>query len=405
MIYDYFKLAFTSLSHRRLRSWLTMIGIFIGIASIIALIGLGEGLRNAITSQFNFLGTDILTIQASGLNIGPPGSGATTPLKDNLVVGLRKINGVEAAINRYIEAGTIDFNDRQNIGYVVSMPSGQDRRTIEESGNLKIFQGRLLKDGDNNGIVLGNDFSKDTTFGKGIKVSDRIQVNGKLFTVIGILEKKGSFIFDSAIYMNEKPLLDLFGDTGNTDAIYVKVRDVNNIASVQANVEKFLRKERNVKKGQEDFTVQTPQKMLESLNSAVFAVQLFVYIIALVSLVVGGIGIMNTMYTAVLERKKEIGIMKAIGARNSAIFILFFIESGFLGMIGGLIGVILGAGIAYGIAGLGSLVLGSDLIQASVSVYIMSGALIFSFLLGTFFGVIPALQAAKLQPVEALKSK
>ena len=112
---------------------------------------------------------------------------------------------------------------------------------------------------------------------------------------------------------------------------------------------------------------------------------------------------MNTMYTAVLERTREIGIMKAIGARNSMIFLLFFLESGLLGMIGGIIGVLLGASIAYGMAFIGKLVLGSSLIRASINIYLVFGALSFSFIIGTIFGVLPALNASKLPPVEALR--
>ena len=135
-----------------------------------------------------------------------------------------------------------------------------------------------------------------------------------------------------------------------------------------------------------------------------FAVQLFVYIIASISLIVGGIGITNTMYTAVLERTKEIGVMKAIGARNSMIFALFSIESGLLGLIGGIIGILIGLALAYGFAAAGRVALGVDLIQAHISPFLLIGALLFSFIVGTSAGVLPALQAAKLQPVDALRS-
>jgi putative ABC transport system permease protein len=110
------------------------------------------------------------------------------------------------------------------------------------------------------------------------------------------------------------------------------------------------------------------------------------------------------MYTAVLERTREIGIMKAIGARNSVIFFLFFIESGFLGLVGGIIGILIGMGLAYGLAFLGKMALGSNLIQASVSIYLIIGSLLFSTVLGTVFGVLPAYRASKQQPVDALRS-
>ncbi|MBI2659933.1 FtsX-like permease family protein [Candidatus Woesearchaeota archaeon] len=150
--------------------------------------------------------------------------------------------------------------------------------------------------------------------------------------------------------------------------------------------------------------MESPQQTLEALNSTLFAVQLFVYIIAAISLAVGGIGIMNTMYTSVLERTKEIGIMKSIGARNSAIFTIFFIESGLLGTVGGLIGIIFGMGFAYGISFVGRIILGSELIQASIDPLLVVGALLFSFVLGTLFGVLPAYQASKLNPVDSLRA-
>jgi putative ABC transport system permease protein len=183
----------------------------------------------------------------------------------------------------------------------------------------------------------------------------------------------------------------------------VKVKDQNLMAVTQEDISKLLRKERNVKVGEEDFTVQTPQKTLETLKSTLFAIQLFVIIIAMISLLVGGIGIMNTMYTAVLERSKEIGIMKSIGARNSTIFVIFFIESGLLGMVGGIIGILLGLAFAYGLAFIGRVALGSELIQATISVWLLVGALAFSFILGTFFGVLPAYNASRLNPVDSLR--
>ena len=127
------------------------------------------------------------------------------------------------------------------------------------------------------------------------------------------------------------------------------------------------------------------------------------YIIAGISLVVGGIGIMNTMYTSVVERTKEIGIMKSIGAKNSTIFTLFFIESGLLGAVGGIVGALIGAGIALLVAFIGSLALGSDLISAHISPYLIIGAVLFAFIVGSFFGSLPAIQASKLNPVDALR--
>lgn len=397
-----FWIAFQSLKQRKLRSWLTMIGIFIGIAAVVSLMGLGEGLRVAITSQFGFLGTDILSVQASGINFGPPGQGAVNPLKEELIGKIEDINGVEASFGRLIESGIMEYNDEQYVGFVASVPEGENRKNFEKMVNINSEEGRMLRDSDSGKVVLGSSFSKEDYFGKRVFLGDTLTINQKEYVVLGILEKKGSFIFDSAVLMNEKDVRDLYGDDDFMDVIAIKVKDEKNIDNVKENVEKLLRKERDVKIGEEDFEVDTPANALESLNQTLFAVQLFVYIIALISIVVGGIGIMNTMYTAVLERTKEIGIMKAIGARNSTIFRLFFIESGFLGLVGGIIGTLIGVSLAYGFAFIGR-VSGFDLIQAYVSPYLILGALLFSFILGTFFGVLPAISAAKMQPVEALR--
>jgi len=406
MFADYLLYSLKSLRSRKLRSWLTMIGIFIGIAAVVSLIGLGEGLRVAITSQFGFLGSDILSVQASGLNLaGPPGTGTVNPLTNDLESKIQKVNGVEMAMNRYIETGTLEFNDRQAIGMALSSPEGEKRKVFEKMMNLEVDDGRLLKDGDNYKVLLGANFKEDSIFGKGIKAGDKVLLSGHDFQVIGILKKKGSFLFDSAVIINDKTMLDLFKDSDDdsVNVIGVKVIDESKINQVKEDIEKLLRKERNVKEEEEDFVVESPQQTIEALNSTLFAVQLFVYIIAGISLLVGGIGIMNTMYTAVLERTKEIGVMKAIGARNSSIFTLFAIESGFLGSVGGGIGIILGLILAYGMAFLGKLALGSDLIQARVSFGLIFGALAFSFIIGIIAGITPAIQAARMHPVDALR--
>ena len=406
MIKDYFILSYRNIIKRGLRSWLTMIGIFIGIAAVVALIGLGEGLRTAITSQFGLLGTDVLSVRASGIDFaGPPGTATINPLTDDLVEKIEKVQGVEVAFNRFLDSAIIEFNDNRDTGFVASVPNDEKRKAFEGMLNLKTENGRLLKDGDSKKIVLGNNFKNDDNqFKKAIFVGDRIAINKEVFEVVGILEKKGSFILDGAILMNEDTLLDeIRNNDEEVNIIAVKVRDEKATNQVKDDIERLLRKERNVDEGEEDFIVQSPQAALSSLDSTLFAVQMFIVIIAVISLLVGGIGIMNTMYTSVVERTKEIGIMKSIGAKNSAIFSIFFIESGLLGSVGGAVGVLMGLIFSYGSAAIGRAVLGNDLIQAKVSLFLILGALAFSFVMGTLFGSLPAYQASKLKPVDSIR--
>jgi len=402
---DYFLFALNSLKSRKLRSWLTMLGIFIGIASVVALIGLGEGLRTAITSQFGFLGSDVLTVQAAGIAFaGPPGQAVSKPLDDDLAKKIGRIRGVDVAFNRQIESAAMEFNDQQQIIIVGSVPVGENRKIFERMVNLQAADGRLLAENDDRRVLLGSDFGSDEQFGKRVVVGTRVLIKNEVFEVAGILKEKGSFIFDQSAFLNEDVIDDIFGHTKTADAIAVKAKNADDIPRLKEDIEQLLRKERDVKEGEEDFTVESPQSILESLDSTLFAVQLFVSIIAAISLFVGGIGIMNTMYTSVVERTRQIGIMKSVGAKNSTIFTLFFLESGLLGAAGGIIGIVLGLIMAYGLAAFGRLVLGTELIQAQVSWTLILGALLFSFVLGTLSGLLPAVQASRMQPVEALRT-
>ena len=168
-------------------------------------------------------------------------------------------------------------------------------------------------------------------------------------------------------------------------------------------IERALRKDRDLKEGEEDFSVQTPLQAISTINQILSIIKIIVVGIALISIIVGGIGVANTMYTSVLERKKEIGTMKAIGAKNSDLLWIFIIESGMLGFIGGLIGVILGAGAAVGLSEVANNYFGAEIITVNLSIILMITVLIFSFLLGILFGAIPSYQASKLKPIEALK--
>ena len=406
MLKDFFIFSVKNLRNRKLRSWLTMIGIFIGIASVVALIGLGEGLRHAINSQFSFLGTDIISVTASG-GFGPPGTGVVDPLTDDELNAVKNVKGVKNVAGRIMESGKLAFNSNVGFGFAVSMPDGEERELMEHLMNMEAQKGRLLEDRDSGVVFLGANFmEEDNGFEKPILPGSKIELLDVEFKVIGILEKKGNMQLDGAVFVNEDDLRDLVDRQGDDyDIIAVRFDESDDITKIQADIEKKLRKIRDVKEGEEDFSVQTPASVLGNVNSVLLGIQIFVYIIASISLLVGGIGIMNTMYTSVVERTKEVGIMKAIGAKNSSIFSLFFIESGFLGSIGGIVGAVLGFSLATGLAFVGSMALGSDLISAHITPQLFIGSILFSFVLGTFFGTLPALQASRLNPVDAIRSK
>jgi len=406
MLKDYFLIAVRGITHRKIRSWLTMIGIFIGIAAVVALISLGEGMEAAVLSQFSFIGTDKLTIQGKGIGLGAPGVGVVRKLNDNDLETIRDVNGIEIATGRLLRSCKVEFKDELIFGFTSSIPKGQeDRQLVKEVllGSGEMESGRFLKTSDKYKVVLGNDFANGELFKKPVENGDKITVQNQDFEVVGILSSRGSFIFDSGILMNHDVAEDLFDADDEYDIIAAKVSNEKEINQVAERIEKALRKEHNVDEGEEDFTVQTPQQSLEALTSILNIITTVLIGIAGISLLIGGIGIMNTMYTAVLQRTREIGIMKSVGGKNSDILKIFLIESGLLGLFGGVIGIGLGIGISK-IVEIGAKVFfGPGIIQAHFSWILIGGSLAFAFLIGTLSGIFPAVQASRLKPVDALR--
>jgi len=404
MMKDYFLLALGNLKHRGVRSWLTLLGIFIGIMAVVSLISLGSGLKLAVAAQFGISTTEVITIQAGGLSsAGPPGTAVTNPLQTSDVEAIDKLSTVDIAFSRIITSGKLEFNDIVGFGLAVSIPDGSARKFAYETAELEAEFGRMLKDGDTNKVVLGNNFyTNEESFGKPIKVGDKVLLQDKKFEVVGILEKKGSFLWDNFVMVNEEPLIDLMDYGDKVDVIIAKVKNKDLMDRSKIEIEKKMRELRDVKVGEEDFEVSTPDAALGTVNSILGGVQAFIIIIASISIFVGAIGIVNTMTTSVLERKKEIGIMKSIGARNSHIFMQFLIESGLLGLVGGLVGVIFGLGIGFlGVYGINNFI-GSEIVL-EIDYLLIGGSLLGSFLIGAISGVIPAWNASKLNPVDSLR--
>jgi len=402
MLKDYFRFAFGTISHRKMRSWLTMIGIFIGIAAVVALISLGQGFKQAIDKEFEKIGTDKLFITAKG-GFGPPGTNAIVKLtKDDLKV-VKKVSGIESAAAFLLANSKVEFGD--NVGFfpIESAPSGEGRKLLAETQSLTVREGRDLRDNDQFSALIGTSFIDKELLGKNLNLRDKIRINGREFVIVGILKKTGDPGRDGAIFIPEETLRDVFNEPDKIDTIMAKVANVESIQSIADKMKNDLRRFRNVKKDEEDFDIQTPEQLLGSFGDIVNIVQSVLIGIAAISLLVGGIGIANTMYTAVIERTKEIGIMKSIGAQNRDILLIFIIESGLLGIIGGLIGIVIGFGLSYGVELIAKNVIGTNLIEAYFSYALFFGALFFSFAIGALFGLLPARQAASLQPVEALR--
>ncbi len=402
---NYFRFAFRNLRKKGVRSWLTLLGIFIGILAVVSLITLGNAMKVAVTSQFGAGNTEVITIQAGGLQYGPPGSFVTKPLTTEDAEAIKRISSVEFAVGRNIKTGKFEYNGILEIGSAISVPEGYEREVYEILDDVEIEYGRLLESGDSGKVVLGYNFydGKTNSFGKDIVPGRTVLINDEKFEVAGILKKKGSLLYDWTVFIYEDELNELMGNDGDSvDMIEAKIKSKDLMDRAEEEIEKLMRQRRNVDAGEEDFSVTTPEATLETVNSVLGAIQAFIIIIASISILVGSIGIVNTMTTSVLERTKEIGIMKSVGARNSQIFSQFFIESGFLGLVGGIFGAFFGILIGY----IGTLAINNWLgsgIGFQIDYILIFFTLIGSFLIGAIAGITPAMQAAKQNPVEALR--
>ena len=400
MIKDYSKLAIKNLRKRKLRSWLTIIGIVISIAVIFTLISLSLGLREAINEQFKILGTDKLFINPKGTS-GMSGGGVVEFTTADVKV-VEKIQGVKDISYATIGTGKIEVQNQKKYFYVMGLPLDKIQLFID-SASIKMDEGDYLQEGEIGGVMLGYDYKYSNVFDDPIQTGDKVIINGKEFKVSGIAESIGNPSDDKNIYISTEDFKLLFNSGDRIDSIIVQVDDEKNIQEISDEINKKLIKFRGLTEKTKDFYILTPEELLASFDNILNIITVFLVGIAAISLLVGGIGIMNTMYTSVLERTKEIGTMKAVGAKNSDILWIFLFESGLIGFIGGAIGVLLGYGISKTVEIIAINSLNTTLLKAAVPSYLVFGCLGFAFLIGAFSGTIPALIASKLKPVDALR--
>ena len=400
MIQDYFNLALRNLMKKRLRSSLTIIGILISIATIFVLISLSIGLNGAIKEQFRQLGSDKFFIMPKGQAGGPGGGGAVELTTKDIDI-IKKVNGVKEVT--YYTAGNAKIEFRNEIRYF--MIAGFPADTVDlliESVGYKIDEGRFLKKGDSGKIMIGSKY-KENFFNKPVRVGDKLVINEKEFQVIGILQSVGNPTDDSLVYMSVEDFRILFNVPDRVDQIIVQVKTGENLNLVAEAVKKKLMSYRDVTEKTIDFNISTPEELLKSFATILNVITAFLLGVAGISLFVGAIGIANTMYTSVLERTKEIGTMKAIGAKNSDILTIFVIESGLLGMVGGIIGILFGYGVGKIIEYVAVVYLGTNLLRIATPWYLIVGCILFAFLIGSFSGFFPARQASKIKPADTLR--
>jgi putative ABC transport system permease protein len=404
MIEDIIKYITKNMLHRFTRSFLTILSILIGIMAVFTLISFGQGLSRYVDQLSQEAGADKLIAQPKGF--GPPGSTNIFLSQDDFDF-IKKTKGVSEATAMIARQAEVkkDVKKKGKWVFVMGMPTDpSEQRVVDEAfGGIGILKGRNLKKGDKKKVAVGFNYQlEDKIFAKPLQLGDKIFVNGEKFDVIGFYEEIGNPGDDVNIYMTLDDEKELFDVGDEYDFIYIRAAKGVEPSELANRLEEKLRKEKGQKEGEEDFYVQTFEQLIETFGTILVVLNAIMVLIAGISVLVAAVNIMNTMYTSVIERTKEIGIMKSIGARNSTILWMFFLESGILGLIGGSIGVLLG----YGFAKLGGSILaatGYAMLQPYFPWWLTVGSLVFSFLVGAVSGFFPARSASKLKPVDALR--
>lgn len=404
-----FKIALRALRANKLRSMLTMLGIVIGVATVVALLSIGKGATASITSQIQSTGSNLLTVSPGRMQQGP-GTGAS---QQTSYLYFADYQLLERSLGESVSAIAPSYQSSYLVNYGAESFNVNVTGITEDYKNTNSYEvaaGRFITDGDNKSqslvAVLGSQTAEDL-FGGLSPIGKTISVNHVKFEVVGVLESKGSSGFgsaDDAIFIPlETGYNKLFGSSAAYDdqkivnSISVSVTTTEAMDTVKAQIEFLLRRSHKLASTDElDFNVLSQSDLLSTLTSVTQILTTFLGAIAGISLLVGGIGIMNIMLVSVTERTKEIGLRKAVGATKYQILTQFLIETVTLSLLGGILGILLGVGIAslFSVTGLIASVITADSIAL---------AFFFALLIGVFFGIYPAFRAANLHPMVALR--
>jgi putative ABC transport system permease protein len=392
---EYIEYPIKSLSKQRARTFLTLLGMIIGIAVIVAMISIGEGMKLSMDQMLDKMGTDKISIfPAGGFGSGMGPAKEAVPFRYEEHREIERIPGVESAAPYFMKSGTVEFrNEKETTIIGGGTEKGMDM--FKEFYSLE--EGRYFGDHEEGVINVGH-WVANHMFDKEVHVGDSLKINGEKFRVIGVYGEIGNRGDDSSIYMPLEVAQNLFDSKNEFHAIFVLCDSEKIVDAVAQKIEDRLKKMR----GGKDFDIMTTRQMAEQINKILMIVEFVLAGIASVSIVVGGVIIMNTMLMSVLERTREIGIMKATGATDNVVLSIFLVESGLVGMIGGALGIVLGSIISKVIEVVGQEYIGSMFITV-ISKEVATGALLFSLIIGSVSGAYPAWKAAKLDPVEALR--
>jgi len=403
---DLLDYSLTSLRSRSLRSWLTVLGIVIGIAAIVSLISIAQGLEATVKDQISAFGARSVAVvpgdinkQVASFSGGPNRPPAGGKLFENDAKRLERIAGIERISSVLSVRADVRYQT-----YSITSSVGGVEPAVFTYQILNLSEGRYLADGDRRVAVVGAELADGVTVFKrplGVGSTLRIGTDSTPFRVVGVLAKQGRGAggsTDQVIYIPIEDARELAGNTiadHEISGIRFIVSDGFDMNETLDQAQDQLMAAHHVNADNKDFSFVTADFILKTVGQVLDFVTITLGLVASISLLVGGIGVANTMSMSVLERTKEIGTLKAIGASDSAVLRLFLLESALIGITGGLIGLFIGAFVAFIINLFG--------FKAMVSLELAVGAVFFSALIGIIAGYLPARRAASMPPIEALR--
>lgn len=388
-----------NLWQRKSRAALTIFSILLGITTIFLFISFGLGLFSYIEEFTTSSSVDKLIVQAK--TNSAPGVDDTFALDEDDLKVVSQTPGVFEAAGLIFKTAEVDQKGTKKFTFMMGYDPQQE--IVIELMGVDIIRGRELRNNDHGKVVLGYSYLvDDKLFPRAYDLNDNIDINGEKFTIIGFVDSLGNPQDDSNIYMTEETIRDLHPDEELTYGWVIAQVDIDDLDQTAERIEKNLRQHRDLEEGKEDFYVQSFEDLLDSYSSVLNIIIGFIILIALISVIVSAVNTANTMITSVLERTREIGVMKAIGAKNSEVFSIFFLESAFLGFVAGTLGVLLGWILA---ASLGAVLnsLGWGFLAPKFTFTLFAGCIAFATITGALSGVFPAANASKTNIVEALR--
>jgi len=391
---DSFLLVYRNMKERKTRSILTMLGITVGIAAAIAIMSISYGMQESITEQLSEMADTVMVTPGNPElgSWGEVGSFTERDLKD-----VERIGGVKEAAAMMGEMQEVEYRDEKVMTEIVGIEPRDMDAVFGVTVDLE--EGRDLRENDHKTCTIGYSVAKDF-FDDEIGVNDRLTINGSKFRVIGVLEKQGGFRsnVDSQIYITKRDAIDIL-DTQDISTIFVRVRDIGDAEAIADEIEERIDDNHKL----DDFTsAMAMGGAIEDLESIFGVLELFLLVIASISLIVAALGIMNTTLMSVMERTHEIGVMKAIGAKNRNILFLFLMDAGVVSGIGGVLGCIVGV-ITAKVISYGIYTAFDVEIAAIVEPGVLLGGVAVAVLVGILSGLYPARKASKMSPVEAVR--